>query len=155
MLNHPEVRDVIVGDSLNRVLGNLARLGDYLLLAKASARPIHTSLVKKIPFLYSPTGKTMTLEQALSERAPVSFRRSVISRDPERFMEFARKVAASPEISVGELVIFMNGFGLRFGVAEGVTERGTYMILQNRLSSVRKEIMDRPAEAGLEEVTEK
>jgi hypothetical protein len=55
-------------------------------------------------------------------------------------------VAEAPEISVGELILFMHGFGLRFGVAQGSTERGTSKILQTRLSSLRKEVIDRPAQ---------
>ncbi|MFO0888268.1 MAG: hypothetical protein U0790_03870 [Isosphaeraceae bacterium] len=34
LLNHPEARDVNLGDSLNRNLAQLVRLGDYLLLAR-------------------------------------------------------------------------------------------------------------------------
>jgi hypothetical protein len=72
-------------NSLNRVLGDLTRLRDYLLLAKASAKPIHSTLVKTIPFQYAPAGKPMNLERVLTERAPWSFRRDVIHRDLGRF----------------------------------------------------------------------
>jgi hypothetical protein len=146
LLNHPELRDVMVGDSLNRLMSQLTRLGDYLLMAKASTAPIHCSLVKSIPFLYAPTGKTITLESVLSEPMPRAFRRIVVDRDPGRFEAFVRKVARSPEISLGDLIIFMHGFSLRFGVAEGSTQRGTYGILQTRLSALRKEVMNRPAQ---------
>ena len=88
----------------------------------------------------------MSLERILTETLPLSFRRDVVSRDADRFQEFVRKVAESPEVSIGELMMFMHGFGLRFGVAEGRTERGTYMILQTRLSSLQNEVMRRPAQ---------
>jgi hypothetical protein len=146
LLNHPESRDVMVGDSLNRLMSHLTRLGDYMLLAKASAAPIQSSLVKAIPFQYSPAGKIMSLERILTERVPWSFQREVISRDADRFREFVRKVAESPEVSIGELIMFMHGFGLRFGPAQAPTERDTYRILHIRLSPLWKEVMSRPAQ---------
>ncbi|MFO0888267.1 MAG: hypothetical protein U0790_03865 [Isosphaeraceae bacterium] len=103
-------------------------------------------MVKEVPFQYTPTGKTIKLGRIQHEPIPYSFRRDVIGRDPARFRAFVRKLSESPRISAGELVLFMNGFGLRFGVADGAAGREAYARLQAQLSSVREAVMKRPGE---------
>jgi hypothetical protein len=145
--NRPEWRDVMLGDSLNLALADLAPLGDYLSQAEASAVPIPARLVKRIPLLYRPTLEAMSLEALSAEPGPSAFQHVVIDRDAARFRAFVRRIARSEEISLGELIAFMRDFGLRFGVARRPAERQMYLMLQDRLSALRKEVLDRPGPA--------
>jgi hypothetical protein len=78
---------------------------------------------------------------------PPAVRQVVIDRDASRFRVFVRRTTRSGEITVGELIAFMHDFGLRFGVAQRPAERQIYLMLQDRLSALNKEIMDRPGAA--------
>jgi hypothetical protein len=145
--NHPEWRDVMLGDSLNLALADLRRPGDDLSQAEASAVPIPARLVKRIPLLYRPAVEAMSLEELSNGPMPSAFRQVVIDRDAARFRAFLRRTARSGEISLGELIAFMHDFGLRFGAARRPAERQMYLMLQDRLSALNKEVMDRPGAA--------
>jgi hypothetical protein len=78
---------------------------------------------------------------------PPAFRQVVIDLDASRFRAFVRRTARSREITVGELIAFMHDIGLRFGVAQRPAECQIYLILQDGLSALNKQIMDRPGAA--------
>lgn len=147
--NHPEVRDVLIGDALNVILSDLSLHGEYLQMARTAARPVNTSMLRDVSFQYFPSGRTITLAEVLSGPfVPQSFRRDVVGRDQKAFEAFIARVAKGPEVSVGELITFMNTFGLRFAPAEAGGSRGLYMHLQSRLAPLRREVMERPAPVG-------
>jgi hypothetical protein len=144
----PEPHDIRTGDALNVVLDVLNDPMVSVPSLQGASKPIDVEAVKAIPLRYAAGGVTISLNELTRDDAPEAFRAGVIAPADGAFEAYARRLTASPHTTLGELVVFLHTFDLRFGEAETSEQSAVYKALYPQLSFLRGELSQELAVRG-------
>jgi hypothetical protein len=138
----PTARDVDDGNALNLAVRQLTASRSYSPESPEATVPIATATIRQLPLQYAPGGVTLRLDRREAARGLSPVFRAYINRvGPARFTKCLKDLDREPEMTLAQLLRFMELYHLQFGAAETIKQGAALREVYPHLASLRDSVV--------------